>query len=184
MELFGLWRRALGSKIVEGSYDVEHRRIGPYIIPDDAPAGILPDVGNYLMPVSCYYAAMQNINGALAVVQICNDEVGVLTPHSFYLIVKPNVSGGHQELYETILRNPMQVPEYRHIGYIKTWQRSQLVYQYPWYLIQDMSGTVVDYNVTIADNVVVDPPLTLYRELIHSEHEAVYMLTDGTIKFL
>lgn len=184
MELIGLWRHISGSKIIEDSFDLEHRRIGPYIIPDEAPVRLLPNVGSYIMPISCYYAAMRIVNGSLAVVQVSNEEVGVLTSDAFFLIVRPNVSGGYTELYETIFKQKMIVPKYRHIGYIKTWQRTQLVYQYPWYLIQDMNGNVIDYDVKLNEDIVVNPPLVLYRELIHTKYDAVYQLIDGTVKFL
>ena len=69
----------------------------------------------------------------------------------------------------------LNVPTYKHVGWIKTYQDCKAVYSWPWMLIQDVAtGDVWDFDGKIEGEPLENPPLSLYKELINTEHRGIY----------
>ena len=180
----GLWRRVYGAQIVESFYDFDARQIGPYTLPIEAHCQRVVDVGSRAMPLSIYYTFMQKYNNAYAVWGVNNKEIVMYTPTGLVFVVNPSIDGNFSEMHKQHFRGILKFPAYRHIGYIKTFQRCVSVYPWPWYLFVDDNNVCLDFGGVTVDDAVENPPLKIYKDLVYSDFDAVYQSVDGSIKFI
>lgn len=128
-------------------------------------------------------------DNAIAVFNNCNNTIVVVCPNKMYTVpvVDKPTKKEEKALREFTFDKTIELPQYRHIGYIKTYPKCKAVYEYPWKLIQCISdGSIVDYqNNTLEGTPLENPPYSLYKELINTEHDAVYFdLDTAQIKYL
>lgn len=77
-------------------------------------------------------------------------------------------------------KTPIQLPNYSHIGFEKTYQECKAVYSWPWYLLGDLdTGQIFDYECKLSGTPLVDPPLSLYKYLLDTDYDAVYYDFDA-----
>lgn len=85
----------------------------------------------------------------------------------------------NEELPLWNFEKPLPLPEGKHIGYIRTYDRSKVVYHYPWYLYyneQFKRFLDVRFSRCEVEGVPMEnPPLSLYKELLNTEYNAVYI---------
>lgn len=120
-----------------------------------------------------YYQYMQKNEAALAIFNINNYCFGVVTQtHFFEEPYDSSVPESEMVCYE----QPITLPPYTHIGYCKTYSKCKAIYHWPWYLLANLqSGVIYDYAATLGAEPVVNPPLSLYKELIDTDAKAVYL---------
>lgn len=90
------------------------------------------------------------------------------------------------DLVQWRLNLPIPTKMVRHIGFVKSYGTYMAVSQYPTYLFQDLSSfEIVGFEEGLKAMPRVNPPLSLYKELITSDAKAVYMDdASGTPMFL
>lgn len=186
--MFGLYRMKSGGKIVQSFYDFDKQQIGPYHVP--IPLNYVPEMStcNQFM-IYRFYEELVKSHDALAIFNINNYCFVVVERYRVYQVAYSKVADTTRhklELLNWVLPEPLNVPVYNHIGYIKTYHQCKAVSQYPTYLLQDATtGEVLDFNEKLDGIPLVEPPLSLYRELIESDAKAVYFDTvSNKPKFL
>lgn len=169
---FGIYRRAFGDVIVESSFDFDNQTIGPYKLPVNLPFSY--DYMDRSLPVYRFYEEMLKSREALAVVDINGSFYGIIEKDRCYYISASDGLECNMRLFD----RPLDIPEYRHIGYRKTYPKNLSVYHYPWYLLQDVStGKVLDFEDIIVNSPLVEPHVGLYKSLINTPNEAIYYNT-------
>lgn len=180
-----IWRRQFGGMIYEDvNYYPGVRQVGIYNFPSDMLDLNLGEDKPYHIPDSVFYSMMQLYSDALAVFEVRGDELAILTDQLLHLLVKPNIEAISKKTYTFRHKNPIIHKTYKHVGYIKTYQPSFLIYQWPYYLLQDTDGKIVDYDVVVTEQLQEQPPLAIYRDLINTEYDAVYKRADGTLGYV
>lgn len=119
---------------------------------------------------------------ALAVIDVNGSYYGIIESSCTYLI----------SAYDGIEYNinnfdkPLNIPEYRHIGYRKTYPKNLSVYHYPWYLLQDVkTGEILDFPGVQINSPLLDPHVGLYKNLVYTDFEAIYFDTEkNSIQYL
>lgn len=112
---------------------------------------------------------------ALAVVDINGSFFAIIEKDRCYLVSAADGLECNHRLFERHL----DVPEYRHIGYRKTYPQNLSVYHYPWYLLQDVkTGKVLDFENATVSHAMVEPHVGLYKNLVDTPHSAIYFNTD------
>lgn len=170
--MFGLYRIHSGAKIVESSYDFDKQQIGPYKLPITLP--YIPEEcnGDVFYKYKYYTALLQDPN-ALAVFNLNNACLCVACNTYLYETVL-NVNT-KLELQQWAFRQPIQPTVFEHIGYERTYQNCLAVSQYPAFLLRVANSlNAFGYEDAIVGDPLVNPPMSLYRELINSEAQAVY----------
>lgn len=165
-----------GGEIVESSYDYDTQTIGPYHNPVEVHLNQFASQGNSFSRYK-YYQILNEDESALAVFNVSNRYFGVLCKDRFYerTFLKDDLIRRKRNLPNIQFETPMQIPEYRHIGWIKTYQKCKAVYTYPWKLLQDVNtGELDGFNTKIDGEPLVDPPLVLYKELLDTDYRGVY----------
>ncbi|MCM1218888.1 MAG: hypothetical protein NC548_30770 [Lachnospiraceae bacterium] len=169
--------------IVPSSYDYDKQCIGPYTLPLD-----LPYISEYCNGDRFhryqYYTALLQDEKALAVFNVNNYCLCVVRKDMAYetdLGLNPKL-----ELLQWAFTNVLNVPLYEHVGFIKSYHNCLAVTQLPTYLIRVMgSKKACDFEDDFDGAPMVNPPLSLYRELVNSEAKAVYFdTTSNQVKFL
>lgn len=186
--MFGLYRTRCGGEIVQSFYDFDKQQIGPYKIPIKL---------NYIPERSCYdvfekyryYEELVKSFDALAIFNINNYCFVIIERCRVYQVPYSKTADTTRHKLELLswnLPEPLDVPVYNHIGYIKTFHKCKAVSQYPTYLVQDaVTGEIPGFTEKLNGVPLVDPPLSLYRELINSDAKAVYFDTiSNETKFL
>lgn len=174
--MFGLYRMRCGSTIVESSYDYDTQTIGPYVLPLNLP----------YIPESCsqgdvfykykYYTALLKDDEALAVFNLNNYCLVVVRRYQVYETVLDDES--KLELLQWSFTKPLAPIVYSHIGYEKSYHNCLAVSQYPNQLVRAANErNAYGYTDAIEGVPLLDPPLSLYKELLNSEAKAVYFDT-------
>lgn len=132
------------------------------------------DYDGQSLPIYRFYEEMMKSREALAVVDINGNYFGVIEKDGCYLIsAKDGIESRHK-----MFNQPLDIPEYRHIGYRKTYPKNLSVFHYPWYLLQDIkTGEVLDFERCIIQEVLVDPHVGLYKNLVNTDFDAIYFDT-------
>jgi hypothetical protein len=169
-----------GSEIVESFYDYETHTIGPYTVPLNISYNQGSCQGN-AFSMYRYYDTMMKDEEALAVFNVNNYCLCVLHKDYIRMIhVQPAFSkSGQKPLPAFNITPPITVPEYKHIGWVKTYQKCLAVYTWPWHLIQNkITGEVWNFKDKISGRPLENPPLGLYKELVETDHRGVYFDLD------
>lgn len=165
-----------GGEIVESFYDYETQSIGPYHNPVEVHFNSELAQGNAFSTYK-YYQILNEDEQALAVFNVSNAYFGVLRRDRFYerKFALDNLIRRGPALPDIQFQTPMELPTYRHIGWVKTYQKCKAVYTYPWKLIQDVNtGKLDGFETSVSGEPLVDPPLTLYKELLNTDCRGVY----------
>lgn len=110
---------------------------------------------------------------AIAVFNVNNYCLCVVTRNGAYEI--PATNTPKLELVQWAFREPLPMPIYEHVGYVKTYHDCLAVSQLPTYLLREVaSNKALDFEEPIVGRPQLNPPLSLYRELLKSEAKAVY----------
>lgn len=176
--MFGLYRRTFGSRIVESSYDYATSIIGPYKLPivihepEIISQGVAVSVYNFYQLLNKYedaLAVFNNNNYCYCIVFKDRLEMMPFSPN--------NVKRG--DTFPTLhFENNLPVPTYKHVGWVKTYQSCIATYTWPWKLILDeATGEVWDFSDKIEGAPLENPPLSLYKCLIDTNHRGVYFDT-------
>lgn len=171
-----------GARIVQSSFDYETGRIGPYTVPIKIRH---TDPKGNSFSMYRYYEQFIKYADALAVFNINNYCFGVLTPTQFINspYAEADLKSAEFPIYD--LTNPISSPEYIHIGYEKTYQECKAVFTIPWKIFADSYGNVYEYGCKLEGTPEKNPPLSLYKELLDSDADAVYRdAITGEVKFL
>lgn len=173
-----MYRLAFGSKIVQSSYDFDTHKIGPYTCPIDIKYNLENQQGNAVSPYQ-YYELFRACEDVLAIFN--NGNYCFVAIHTDYVSFEP-FSASDFKLAEKLPVFPrgkkLSVGTYKHIGYLRTYQDCKAVYQWPWYLIQNVdTGEVPDISDKITGIPMENPPLSLYKELLKTDFNAVYFDT-------
>lgn len=180
-----IWRRQFGGPVyVDSTYDPLSRHVGIYNMPEGLEPVYIENEGSWRTPDNVFYIVMQKYTEALAVIEVRNDVVGVLAQDKMFLLHFPNVHGGAEEITPIAYTQRIICDKYKHVGYILTHQPSFLFYQWPYYLFQDSTGKLVDYNIVISEELKEAPSLSIYPTLLKTEYTGVYQLKDGTLKYI
>lgn len=151
-------------------------KIGPYECPIDIAYNKDLQQGNAVATWR-YYQYLQETPSALAIFNNANYCFVIL--HADCVTFEPFISGDTKlkRKLPSFYRTPaISSKQYECIGYWRTNQPCKAVYQYPWYLIRERNtGEVVDVSVPLQGDPVVDPPLSIYKELIATNYSAVYL---------
>ena len=176
---FGLYRIHFGSEPVEVSYDYDTGKVGPF----HCPIKLIPDTHFETVnaiPLHRFYRILQDNRDVIAVWNVNNSTIAVMTSYTLSLRA-PN---GDTELDGELLPvwnfdRPIVLPEGKHIGYIRTYDKSKVVYHYPWYLYyNEQNKRLLDarFSSCQVDGIPMEnPPLSLYKELLNTEFDAVYL---------
>lgn len=169
-----------GGKIVESFYDFDTQQIGPIRLPLNLP--YLPEDGaGNRFPIYRYYEELLKDPDALAIFNL-NNYCFVLVQRSLVYEVAPtrnyDPKKNKLELISWRLPEPLTVPIYNHIGYVKSKHKCLAVSQYPTYLVEDVATKELDGFTQKPEGVpLVNPPLALYKDLLKTDAEAVYFDT-------
>lgn len=170
-----MYRLTYGSKIVKSFYDFDTHKIGPYTCPININFNE-EDQKNNSIPLRKFYQLFREQEDALAVINNANYCFVVL--HTNYVTFEPIDSYDiktKEQLPVYDYHKNLTVDTYKHVGFIKTYQECKAVYQWPWYLVQSVTTGEVPYiKDKILGEPLVNPPLSLYKELINTDYNAVY----------
>lgn len=168
-----------GSEPVEALYDYGARRIGPFRtqieILFDHEASPLNTI-----PICKFYAILQRNPDAIAVWNVNNSTIAMLTKTQLYLRTPDGGSHFNNEpLPIWNLPMSLMVPEGKHIGWVRTYDKTKVVYHYPWYLCyNEESKRFLDCRFAkeeVKGKPKPNPPLSLYKELLETPYNAVYV---------
>ena len=110
---------------------------------------------------------------ALAVINVNNYCLCVITRTGAYEV--PATDTPRIELAQWSFKEPLKLPIYEAIGYVKSYHKCLAVSQYPNYLLREVgSRKAVGFETAIIGNPEINPKLALYKELIKTDAEAVY----------
>ncbi len=160
-------------------YDYDERRIGPFRCPIevlvDKNAGALNTI-----PLSNFYKLLQNNKEAVAVWNVNNTNIAMLTNTRLYLRAADGSSYiGGDELPIWQLPKPLVIPIGEHIGWVRTIDRTKVVYHYPWYLYYNKEfRRFLDARFTndeVKGTPRPNPPMSLYKDLLSTSYNAVYI---------
>lgn len=170
-----------GAEIVQSSFDYETSKIGPYTLPVKLSHVATENVNNF--QVNTFYKAMMLDERALAVFNVNNYCLCVVTRNGMYEV---SVNGAPlQELEQWTFQHPLNVPVYEHVGYVKTYHKCLTVYQFPTYLVRELgSNKALGFEEALPEDIVVNPPLSVYKQLIQTDAAAACMRKDGSIVLL
>ena len=167
----GIYRIACGARIVQSTFDFETGTIGPIVTPLRL-ACIESETFNKF-PLYKFYQAMLADETALAVFNVNNYCLCVITRNGAYEVAATDTP--KLELAQWSFREPLKLPIYEHIGYIKSHHDCLAVSQYPTFLLREVgSNKAVDFETPIVGNPTIKPKLALYKELIQTEAVAIY----------
>ena len=168
---------------MQSSYDYDTHQIGPYTLPIhiDYVAEYCNGDRFYLYK---YYKALLDDEDALAVFNVNNYCLCVVRKNLAYETVLDPLS--KLELLQWNFPTEMKTTIFERVGFIKTYQDCLAVSQFPTSLIREINSDKAYEFTDKFDGVpLVNPPYSLYRELVNSEAKAVYYDTvSQTTKFL
>ena len=184
----GIYRVAYGSRIVQSSYDFEKQQIGPIKVPVKLNYIPADSQRNNFCMYRFYEEMLKNPN-SLAVFNLNNYCLVVVERTCMYEVSYLKVTEkrfSKLELLDWTFSYPIDLPIYNHVGYVKTYHNCWAVSQYPEFLVEDtVTKNLYGFEEKLQCSPVVNPPLSLYRELINSDAQAVYMSSvDGLPKFI
>ena len=181
MKMFGLYRLSYGTEIIKSFFDYETNTIGPYMLPIKVHEHSNAYNGNSIAEYRLY-ELMQNDKDLLAVFN--NNNFCFCLVYADRLQMKPffnkDLESKKYSFKTLYYPQPLKLPTYRHIGYMKTYQDCKAVYCYPWYIVQNVeTGEIPGFKDRVSGEPLVDPPLVLYKELLsHREYKGVYYDMD------
>ena len=121
---------------------------------------------------------MNKFEDALAIFNDNNYCFVILTRNQ--VLFEPYAIGDRQRRGNTYpefnILQPLNIPEYTHVGWVKTYQKCIATYTWPWKLLYDASSNnIVDSLTPVKGVPLANPPLSLYKSLIDTEFDAVYI---------
>lgn len=175
----GKYRISFGAPIVNASYNYETQEIGPYRCPFHI-GYHKESSGERGYSEYQFYEIFRQYDDALAVFVVNNYFFCVL--HKHRVTYQPFI--GHDDksrrhLPEVPKNYKMDpIPTYEHIGYIKTYGQNKNVFAYPDYLVRNVATGEVPYvKDKVMGKPLINPPVTLYKELLKTNAKAVYFNT-------
>lgn len=161
--------------IVPSSYDYDTQTIGPYTLPVHIDYAQEYCNGDRFYKYKYYQALLQDEN-ALAVFNVNNYCLCVVCRDHAY---ETDLNAASKlELLEWRFPFPIEAAVYQHVGFVKSYHDCLAVTQFPTYLIRALgSQKAYELEDEFEGVPLVDPPLSLYRELVNSEAKAVYFDT-------
>lgn len=164
-----------GSRIVQSFFDYDTSTIGPYTLPVKINYDTSSSQGNSFS-VYRFYELLNKHEDALAVFNNNNYCFCLVFKDCLQMVpyrpsdIKPGAS-----LPVINFETNLPVPTYKHVGWVKTYQDCKAVYSWPWKLIQDIdTGDIWDFENKIEGEPLENPPLSLYKQLIDTEHRGIY----------
>ena len=161
-----------GSEIVESFYDYDTHMIGPYYLPVDIHYDTESCQGN-AFSVYRLYEVLNDDEKALAVFNVNNYCFCVVRKDHIRMI--PYSYSDHMNLPAWDITPFIQKDTYKHVGWVKTYQKCKATYTWPWKLIQNVNtGEVWSCVEKIKGTPLENPPLSLYKSLIDTPYKGVY----------
>ena len=175
-----MYRLAPNSPIIETSFDYVNSTIGPYKVPIKVQPDIQLQQKGSVSPYQ-YYDMLYKNQDMLAIINVNNycflclyaDSIA-FTPLSINDIALQNKLPYYPDRYN------IQTETYQHIGYIRTEQVCKAAHLLPYHLLRnERTGYVPYVTEQHINNPLINPPLNLYKELLKTEHKAVYYDMDS-----
>lgn len=169
-----------GAEIVQSTYDYDTRTIGPYTIPIDIQYNGALQEGNAFSMYK-FYEVFNEDPEAIAVFN--NNNYCFCVVHRDKVIMRPYIYKDvlyRKNTYPIIeFKEPLQLPNYVHIGWVKTYQQCKAIYTWPWKLLMDVdTGCIADTDIKVIGTPALEPPLVLYKELINTDKTGIYYDTS------
>lgn len=169
-----------GSEIVEASYNYDSRTIGPYTLPVDIHYDLESCQGN-AFSLYHYYDVLRKDEEALAVFNV-NNYCFCVVHNEYMRMIEVGNKYSERVLPSWRFDRPLNPVPYKHIGWVKTYQNCKAVYTWPWKMIQNTeTGDVWSFKDKIVGTPLENPPLSLYKKLIETEHKGVYFDTTSNM---
>ena len=168
---------AYGGKIVQSFYDYDTSTIGPYKLPIQLHYSLEGSSNSF--STYKFYELLNKYEDALAVFN--NNNYCFAVVYVDKLVMLPMYQSdlkGKKELPILMFEKNLDVPTYKHVGWVKTYQDCKAVYTWPWRLLQDtQTGDVWDFKDKLEGEPLENPPLSLYKCLLDTDHRGVYFDT-------
>jgi hypothetical protein len=125
------------------------------------------------------YDIMLRDDTVLAVIANCNRTYIAVHAHKLqhHSLIRGMFTAAEKKMLTTTLfKQPIKVDHYRHIGWIKTYQKHKELYTFPYRLIQNINtGELPDFpGVKLECTAKADPEVSIYKKLITTDYTAVY----------
>lgn len=178
----GKYRISFGAPIVDASYNYETHEIGPYKCPFHI-GFHAESSGERGYSEYQFYEIFRLYEDALAVFVVNNYFFCVI--HKNRVTYQPFIihdDRSRKRLPEVPKGYKMEpIPTYEHIGYIKTYGQNKNVFAYPDYLVRNVATGEVPYvKDQVSGKPLINPPVTLYKELLKTDAKAVYFDTASS----
>ena len=182
MQLKAIYRIAAGTKILRTSYDFNDGIVGPYTIPT-----ILKYDQSHYVAGDVYwhqlYECMLHDEDALACIGYAGCIIYVVTLNGMYGVGLTNETINYP-LPAYNFGEPITKHTYTHIGYIAEKSNYVSVTQLPTFLVaNEMGETNVPGLKVTTENIVINPHINLYKELLKTRHGACYLTTAGEVVY-
>lgn len=174
--MFGLYRRAYGGEIVKSFYDFDTRSIGPYTLPVDLYYNVQASQGS-IIPEYIMYKVLLSSSDILAVFNLNNSVIACVTE---YMLREVGSNGlPDKDLPALAFSSPVRKPKLESVGFWKTFQENLTVTTLPYLMFRDIDTGIIDgTQIKCPDNIVVEPPIQLYKLLVDTSYDVVGLLWD------
>lgn len=172
----GKYRIWFGAPIVSASYNYDTQEIGPFKCPFHIGCQ-RESYGQRGYSEYQFYELFRQYEDALAIFVVNNYFFCVI--HKTYVSYEPFVMYDDQAIRHlpNVPKYTVMAPidAYEHIGYMKTYNQNKNVFAYPDYLVRNIATGEVPYvSTAVTGQPMVNPPVTLYKELLKTDAKAVY----------
>lgn len=176
MQLPGLYRISSGSRIIEASFDFDTQLIGPYYFPLKIHPNKSTNVSS--IPIAIMYDNMIADDRILAIFNNCNECMAAMSAKQVWFIptyVKDAFY--HPELRKVYnIEGGPQQPPWQPIGFERTVINCFDAFIPPFKLIANLNtGVICGFKDKLTCTPMLNPPVTLYKELVATSHRGVYI---------
>lgn len=176
----GKYRVCYGARIIDASYDYDTHTIGPYVCPIDIGC-YEENYGECGYSDYQFYELFREFTDLLAIFVVNN--MFFCCIHDGYIVYRPFISTDERSIRRlpSVPKNSTfpKAPSYEHIGYIKTYHQNKNVFAYPDYLVRRVDNGEVPYvSGEVTGVPLLNPPVSLYKELLKTNNLAVYFDTQ------
>lgn len=183
--MYRIWS---GAPIHQSSYDYDTKMIGPFKCP--LPIGSIPTAyGKSGVSEYSFYKIFNQYPDILAVFRVNNALMCCIHKDgkASYLPLLIDDERAYRQLPDVPECVDILVPDaYEHIGYLRTYKHTMNEKQFPDHLVRNMRTKRVPYiDGRITGEPLLNPSVSLYKQLIDTDHKAVYFdLSQSKVVFV